>query len=153
VVLAVRRLHEALRDFALQALFTHQATDALLADRFAILLQVLPQPWATVAIMARRMEGTELGPQHQIALRAGPEPTSEPRVQPAAGPPHTSAENRNAVLGLLRRDERKPHRLCFAKNAVAFFKISRSSSAIRSALRSRTSSSRSAVVRPVRPFE
>jgi hypothetical protein len=34
-----------------------------------------------------------------------------------------------------------------------FFKMSRSSSAIRSALRSRTNSSRSAVVNPVRPFE
>ena len=56
------------------------------------------------------------------------------------------------MLGLLRRDEGKPHRLCFAKNAVAFFKMSRSSSAIRSALRSRTSSSRSAVVRPGAPL-
>src|SRR5205823_1284360 len=50
-------------------------------------------------------------------------------------------------------DEGKPHRLCFAKNAVAFFRMSRSSSAIRSALRRRVSSSRSAVVSPVRPFE
>ncbi len=57
------------------------------------------------------------------------------------------------MLGLLRRDEGKSHRLCFAKKAAAFFRMSRSSSAIRIALRSRTSSSRSAVVRPVRPFE
>ena len=30
-------------------------------------------------------------------------------------------------LGLLRRDEREPHRLCFAKKAAAFFRMSRSS--------------------------
>lgn len=29
------------------------------------------------------------------------------------------------MLGLLRRDEGKPHRLCFAKNAAAFLRMSR----------------------------
>ena len=42
----------------------------------------------------------------------------------------------------------KPHRLCFAKKAAAFFRMSRSSAASRFSLRSRASSSRSAVVRP-----
>ena len=54
--------------------------------------------------------------------------------------------------GLLRGDERKPHRWCFAKKAAAFFRISRSSWRIRFSLRSRASSSRSAVVRPVFPL-
>jgi hypothetical protein len=31
----------------------------------------------------------------------------------------------DTVLGLLRRDEGKPHRLCFAKNVVACFRVSR----------------------------
>ena len=34
---------------------------------------------------------------------------------------------RDRMLGLLRRDEGKPHRLCFAKKAAAFFRMSRSS--------------------------
>src|SRR5216684_1355383 len=50
------------------------------------------------------------------------------------------------MLGLLRHDEPKSHRLCFAKKAVAFFNISRSSCRMRFSLRSRASSSRSAVV-------
>src|SRR3954463_4878789 len=99
------------------------------------------------------MEYPELRPQHHVSLRPRGQAASRPRVEPTAGHAHTSAEDRHTMLGLLRRDEGKPHRLCFAKNAVAFFRMSRSSSAIRSALRSRTNSSRSAVVRPVRPFE
>ena len=39
------------------------------------------------------------------------------------------------MLGLLRRDEGEPHRLCFAKKAAAFFKISRSSARMRFSLR------------------
>src|ERR1700730_13152299 len=50
------------------------------------------------------------------------------------------------MLGLLRHDEPKSHRLCFAKKAVAFFNMSRSSCRMRFSLRSRASSSRSAVV-------
>ena len=152
-MIAVGRLLEPLRDLALDALLAHQAPHALLADGFAVLLQVLPQARAAVAIATGGMERAQLRAQHQIALRPRRQPASRPRVEPAAGHPHTAAEDGDAVLGLLRRDEGKPHRLCFAKNAVAFFRMSRSSSAIRSALRSRTSSSRSAVVRPVRPFD
>src|SRR5713226_3385768 len=50
------------------------------------------------------------------------------------------------MLGLLRHDELISLRLCFAKKAVAFFNISRSSCRMRFSLRSRASSSRSAVV-------
>jgi hypothetical protein len=80
------------------------------------------------------MEGAQLRAQDDIALRPGGEPASQPRVEPTAGHPHTPAEDRDTMLGPLRRDEGKPHRLCFAKNAVALFRMSRSSSAIRSAL-------------------
>src|SRR5262249_37715671 len=108
---------------------------------------------ATIAIMARRMEGAELGPQHQIALSAGRQTTLRPRVEPTARHSHTPAENRDLMLGLLRRDEGKPHRLCFAKNAVAFFRMSRSSWRLRFSWRGRPTSPRWGVVRRVRPFD
>ena len=57
------------------------------------------------------------------------------------------------MLRLLRRDKPEPHRLCFAKKAAAFFRISRSSCRMRFSLRRRLSSSRSAVVSaPALPF-
>ena len=57
-----------------------------------------------------------------------------PRVEATACHAQAPAENGHRMLGLLRRDEGKPHRLCFAKNAAAFFRMSRSSSTIRSLL-------------------
>src|SRR6266498_1779417 len=147
------RVLEPLRDLALNLLVPHQPPHTFFAESLAVLLKVLPQTGTTIALSTGRMERAQLRTQDEITLRACGEPASRPRVEPTAGDAHAAAENGDPVLGLLRRDEGKPHRLCFAKNAVAFFKMSRSSSAIRSALRSRTSSSRSAVVRPVRPFE
>src|SRR5204863_3411633 len=75
-----------------------------------------------------------------------------PRIEPARRDLKTPAQDRDGVVGLLHRDEPKSYRLCFAKKAAAFFRMSRSSARIRFSLRSRASSSRSAVVRPVRPF-
>src|SRR6266540_1371526 len=153
LVMAVGRVLEPLRDLALNLLVPHQPPHTFFAESLAVLLKVLPQTGTTIALSTGRMERAQLRTQDEITLRACGEPASRPRVEHTAGDAHAAAENGDPVLGLLRRDEGKPHRLCFAKNAVAFFKMSRSSSAIRSALRSRTSSLRSAVVRPVRPFE
>src|ERR1700736_1030932 len=69
-----------------------------------------------------------------------------PGVEAAPRHEETPTQHRDRVLGLLRRDEPKSHRLCFAKKAAAFFNISRSSWRMRFSLRSRASSSRSAVV-------
>src|SRR5687768_16960024 len=128
-MVAVGRLLEPLRHPALDLLGPHQAPDALFADGFAVLPQVLPQPGPSVAIATGCMEGAELRPQHQVSLRPRRQSTSCPGVEPTASDPHTTAEDGDTVLGLLCRDEDKPHRLCFAKNAVAFFRMSRSSSA------------------------
>jgi hypothetical protein len=59
---------------------------------------------------------------------------------------------RNNTDSLLRPNERKSQRWCFAKKAAAFVRMSRSSWRMRFSRRSRVSSSRSADVRPVRPF-
>ena len=50
--------------------------------------------------------------------------TTLPGVETAARHAQTATENIDGMLGLLRRDEGKPHRLCFAKKAAAFFRIS-----------------------------
>ena len=50
-----------------------------------------------------------------------------PGVEAAARDAQTPTQDRDRVRGLLRRDEAKPYRLCFAKKAAAFFRMSRSS--------------------------
>ena len=54
--------------------------------------------------------------------------------------------------GLLRLDERESYSLSFAKKAAAFFNTLRSTRNRRFSLRSRRSSSRFSLVKPVRPF-
>src|SRR6202047_1819488 len=90
--------------------------------------------------------------QSAIIARMCRFPTSLGRVEPTARHAQAATQDRDRVLGLLHGDEPKPYRLCFAKKAVAFFKMSRSSWRMRFSLRSRASSSRSAVFRPVFPF-
>src|ERR1700735_3958330 len=69
-----------------------------------------------------------------------------PCVVAALGNTQHATQRRNAVLGLLRPDERESHRFSLAKKAAAFFNISRSSLRTRFSLRSRESSSRSSLV-------
>src|SRR5581483_6959471 len=58
------------------------------------------------------------------------------------------AEQGNGIAGLLRRDEpHAAHRVSLAKQAAAFFRISRSSWSVLTSRRRRRSSSRSSVVR------
>ena len=56
------------------------------------------------------------------------------------------------MVRLLRRDALEPQHRSLAKKAAAFRRISRSCRRIRCSFRSRASSARSAVVRPVWPF-
>src|SRR5688572_14757352 len=153
VVPAVGCLLESLPHLALESFLPHQPGHALLADGFAVLLQVLPQIGASVTMLAGGMERAQLCAQHQITLRPRGQCPFRPRIEAAGRDLQTAAQTRHRVPGLLRCDERKSHRWCFAKKAAAFFRISRSSWRIRFSLRRRASSSRSAVVSPVRPFE
>ena len=74
-----------------------------------------------------------------------------PGIEAARGHPERPTALGDGVLGLLRRDPGEPYAWCFAKKAAAFFRMSRSVRSSRFSLRSRASSSRSAVVSPVRP--
>src|ERR1700730_4855647 len=89
--------------------------------------------------------------QSAIIARMCRFPTSLGHVEPTARHTQAATQERDRVLCLLHGDEPKPYRLCFAKKAAAFFRMSRSSWRIRFSLRSRASSSRSAVVKPVLP--
>jgi hypothetical protein len=75
----------------------------------------------------------------------------KPCVEARARHAQYSAKKRDRMVGPLRRDEAKAlHRvsLSFAKEAAAFFRISRSCRRVRTSRRSSRSSERSSLVRP-----
>src|SRR5262249_45306269 len=89
----------------------------------------------------------------QLAIATRPRrfrPTA-PGVIPVRRDIERATEHTNSEGGLLRDDPRELHCWCFAKKAAAFFRISRSVRSSRFSFRRRASSSRSAVVKPVRP--
>ena len=151
VVIAHRRELEPPPHAASQAVLLHQPDDPLAADRLAVLDQVLREcaGCRSCAGWPRRTRAPSRAAGRRAARgRRGRSATRRSH----SGDTQTPTEDRHRMPGLLRRDEREPHRLCFAKKAAAFFRMSRSSCELRFSLRSRASSSRSAVVRPVLPF-
>ena len=136
----------------LQPVFLHQAHDPFAAHVLVLLEQILVDARAAVAMLALLERRPHQHFQSAIVARMRRFRTTLPGVEATAGDAQTPTENRDGVLGLLRGDEPKSYRLCFAKKAVAFFRMSRSSCRMRFSLRSRASSSRSAVVSPVLPL-
>src|SRR3954447_7079388 len=132
-------------------LLAHQASDALLADPLAVFDKIFPDARPAVGPTTGVVRGSHAHAEMAIAAGVGRFRAALPRVEAAARDLHTATQDRYRVGGLLRGDEPESYRLCFAKKAVAFFKISRSSWRMRFSLRSRVNSSRSLVVRPVRP--
>src|SRR5712692_4158950 len=151
VMIAHGRDCEPLAHPCFQALFLHQSDHALAADVFLLFEQILVDTRAAVPMLAPLKRRPDQHFQAAIVTGMRRFQTALPGVEATARHAQTATENTDGMLGLLRRDEGKPHRLCFAKKAAAFFRISRSSWAIRNSFRSRASSSRSAVVRPVLP--
>src|SRR5258708_374471 len=135
-----------------QAVCLHQARDPFAADVLVPLDEILVDARAAVPLLALVERGPHQHAQSAIVTGMGRFRTALPGAEATARHGHAATENGDRMLGLLRRDEGKPHRLCFAKKAAAFFRMSRSSARIRFSLRSRASSSRSAVVRPLLPF-
>src|SRR4029079_2722086 len=68
----------------------------------------------------------------------------QPRVEAAARHPQHAADDHRRPTNAMRLDERKLHGCSLAKNAAAFFKISRSISSRAFSLRNRRSSALSA---------
>ena len=107
---------------------------------------------AAVPLLARVERGAHQHAQLPIALGVGRLGSPAPRVIPAGRDPQHLAHRRNGKDRLPRVNQRERVAGSLAKKAAAFFKISRSSRSWRFSFRSRASSSRSAVVRPVRPL-
>src|SRR5579864_2612632 len=151
VVIAHRRDGVPLAHPGFQALFLHQSDHALAAHVLLLLEQILVNARTAVPMLALLERRPDQHFQSAIVTGMRRFRTALPGEEATARHAQTTTENTDGMLCLLRRDEGKPHRLCFAKKAAAFFRISRSSWTIRNSFRSRASSSRSAVVRPVLP--
>ena len=117
------------------------------ADAGLFLLQVLPRPRTAVPLAAGFKQGTDSNPQLPISLRVRRLGVIAPGVVAVARDLEDAAERRNRDVGLLRVDEGKPQAFSLPKKA-AFLRISLSKRSCRFSLRSRASSSRSAVVSP-----
>ena len=108
---------------------------------------------AAVALLAGVERRAHQHLETAVPLRARRRRPVAPRRRTRwASPRRHAAQLADAEGGLLRGDQGELHCWCFAKKAAAFFRISRSSAARGFSLRSRASSSRSAVVSPVRPL-
>lgn len=86
------------------------------------------QPWASVHAAARGMQLSERGLEHQVALMTGTGLSLPfaPGIIAAATDFQYTAEDREGIYRVLRVDKPEGHVDSLAKNAVAFFKISRS---------------------------
>ena len=152
VVIAHRRAFEAFPRPRFQAVLLHQPNDPLAADADLLLEQIFVNARAAVPLLARVERGAHQHPQLPIALGVGRFGPPAPRVVPAGRHPQHLAHRRNRKDRLPRVNQRERVAGSFAKKAAAFFRISRSSRSWRFSFRSCDSSSRSAVVSPVRPL-
>src|SRR5207248_2213164 len=129
----------------------HQPLDSLAADPDPFLAQIEVDAARAVAFAAARVDLADPDTQLCVGERPlGPRP-SLPRVEAGAGDAEDPAEQRDRVVGLLRRDEPEAaHRVSLsrAKKAAAFFKISRSCSSVRTLRRNSRSSTRSSLDNP-----
>ena len=103
----------------------------------------------TATRLVRRADQHAQLPVSPLVRRLRP---STPGIEPTRGDREGPTQYPNREEDLLRADERERYALSFAKKAAAFFRISRSVRSTRFSFRNRRSSSRSSVVRPVRPF-
>src|SRR5262245_18783437 len=152
VVVTHRRGLETLARPRHQPFKAHQARHTLAADLDLLLDQVLPDPRAAIALPAPLKRRSDQDTKASILLGMGRLRPCLPSVEPARRHSQRPALNPDRD-GPLRVDALKPHAWIFAKKAAAFFRISRSMRSSRFSLRNRESSSRSAVVSPVLPFD
>src|SRR5690606_5010447 len=109
-----------------QALLAHQPPHPFGADRMAELTQVLHQPWTPIKPPAAGMAGTQVAAQRCVPI--GPRLGLTALVVIEARPCHTEqpAQHTERIMSPFTCDEGVLHLDSLAKNAVAFFKISRS---------------------------
>jgi site-specific DNA recombinase len=136
-----------------QARSPHEASHSLpAAARLRDLRQLRVDPRSAIGPTAARVNLTNARRQRSVGYRTRGGRTFPPGVVAAARHAERPTQERDWEVGLLRLDEAK-HRyrsgsLSLAKKAAAFFRRSRSIRSPRFSVRSRRSSSRSAVVSP-----
>src|SRR5690606_26338677 len=125
---------------AVQALLAHQPPHAFGADRMAELTQVLHQPWTPIQSPAAGMAGTQVAAHRCIPIRPGLGLTALVVMKPRPGDTEQAAQHTERIMSPFTRDEGVLHLDSLAKNAVAFFKISRSILRVAFSARRRVSS-------------
>src|SRR5882762_8405151 len=153
VVIAHRGAPEAFPRPGFQAVLLHQPDHPLPTDPLFLLDQILVDPRAAIPLLTRGKRRAHKHAQLPIALSVGRFGSPAPGVIAARRDTQDLTHRRNRKHRLPRVNQRKRVAGSFAKKAAAFFRISRSNRSWRLSFRSRASSSRSAVVNPVRPCE
>src|SRR5205814_588942 len=123
IVIAHRRDLEASARPRDESVLPHQAHDAFATDRVPLLAEVFPHARTPVGAAAGLVRRPDEHAQLPIAPGVSGFRATLPRIEPAARDAQAPTEDRDRVAGLLRRDESKSYRSCFAKKAVAFFRI------------------------------
>src|SRR6266571_687643 len=152
IVVAHRRHLEALAGPRFHPVFLHQSSHALRTDLDALLDEIPIHPRAPVAPPALVERRPDQNPQSSIVSRVRRFQTSPGGIEAAGRDLHDRTDLGDRKPGLLRVDPGKRYAGFLAKKAVAFFRMSRSIRSSRFSLRSRASSARSSLVKPVRPF-
>jgi hypothetical protein len=111
----------------LNAAVLHQSRDSLRADANAFVAQVRVNSWSPVRLMTRGVKSDDIRMQSLVRNRSRTSRTATPLVETSRRNLQYRAQTTDAVLRSLLLDECVFHRGSFAKNAAAFFSISRSS--------------------------
>ena len=146
LMMAIRREPKATGSPGPQALGAHQAHHAIAAHAKSTRPQGVEHARTPIPAPALGVHETDSLAQPVVHLRARGHRARSPRVLPARRDVERAAQNPNRIAGLLRVNEPEGHSVCFAKKAVAFFKMSRSCRNWCTSRRSAASSVRSSVV-------
>src|ERR1051325_277805 len=125
-------------------MFPHDRRHSVFTDPLAAGRQLAVHPRAAVDPPVLVVDGLDLHRQFLPPTPPGAGLALEPRVEPAAGHLQHTAHHRDGPYLAMLLDEGELHGCSLAKNAAAFFKISRSMSSRTFSLRSRRFSAASA---------
>lgn len=142
--LAVSRLRrdaKAACPFGPQTVGTHQASDAVVSAPNSLCSELSMHFGSAIAPAARSMRGPDLEPQALVRLSTRTWRPTLGGVKARARDMKTAAHESHRKLATVASNTGVPHRDSFAKNAVAFFKKSRSSRSRSFSRRNRRSSS------------
>jgi len=127
---------------------SHQSSDALARSPNALRLQFDMNPRTTIPLMAVKMNPFDRIQQYGVTVAPRACFAFPPRVVAGLRHVEMATHRGDAVSALMCVHECESQRRCFAKKALAFFKISLASSSSATLRRRRSNSESSAVRRP-----